>query len=247
MRERAPREPDRVDRRAQVARDERQVGRLDRDVGARADRDPEIGLRERRRVVDAVADHRDDLARLPAGADLGHLLSGMTSASTRSIPTSAATRRPSPRPSPVSSTGVSPSAFSSLIASRARRLDRVARPSASRARSPSQVGDPPFARPTSTATALDDAARRRLPGDVAEPGRPRQRPDLGRAPRGDRPRDRMLGRSFDGAREPQDLRARGTVQRADADQPHPALGDRAGLVEHDRRRRAASARAPRAP
>ena len=67
-RERAAGEPDRVDGGAQVAGHERQVARLDRDVGARADRDAEVGLGERRRVVDAVADHRDDLARAPAGA-----------------------------------------------------------------------------------------------------------------------------------------------------------------------------------
>ena len=48
--------------RAQVAGDEREVGGLDRDVGAGADRQAEVGLRERGRVVDAVADHRDDAA-----------------------------------------------------------------------------------------------------------------------------------------------------------------------------------------
>jgi hypothetical protein len=32
---------------------------LDRDVGARANGDPDVGLGERWRVVDAVADHRD--------------------------------------------------------------------------------------------------------------------------------------------------------------------------------------------
>ena len=56
------------------------VGGLDGDVGAGADRDAEVGLRERGGVVDAVADHRDpspgalqlgDLARLVAGQDLG--------------------------------------------------------------------------------------------------------------------------------------------------------------------------------
>src|SRR5690606_8914619 len=42
----------------------------DRDVRARADRDADVGLRERRGVVDAVADHRDDA---PAALELGHL------------------------------------------------------------------------------------------------------------------------------------------------------------------------------
>ena len=43
---------------ARIAADERDVGRLDGDVGAGPDRDAEIGLGQRRRVVDAVADHR---------------------------------------------------------------------------------------------------------------------------------------------------------------------------------------------
>ena len=47
---------------ARVAADERDVGRLDRDVGAGADGDAQVGLGERRRVVDAVADHRDPAA-----------------------------------------------------------------------------------------------------------------------------------------------------------------------------------------
>ena len=53
---------------------------LDRDVGARPDRDADVGPGERRRVVDPVADHRDDPAvglqllddrGLVAGQDLG--------------------------------------------------------------------------------------------------------------------------------------------------------------------------------
>ena len=38
---------------------ERQVGSLDRHVRAGADRDAEVGLSERRSVVDAIADHRN--------------------------------------------------------------------------------------------------------------------------------------------------------------------------------------------
>ena len=53
----------------QVARDERDVGGLDRDVGAGADGEAEVGLRERGRVVDAVADHRDDAALVLQAAD----------------------------------------------------------------------------------------------------------------------------------------------------------------------------------
>ncbi len=76
MRERPPGEADRVGGGAQVARDERQVARLDRDVGARADREAEVGLGERRGVVDAVADHRDDLAGALQRLHLGALVAG---------------------------------------------------------------------------------------------------------------------------------------------------------------------------
>ena len=45
---------------AQVALDERDAGALHRDVGAGAHRDADVRLRQRRRVVDAVARHRDE-------------------------------------------------------------------------------------------------------------------------------------------------------------------------------------------
>ena len=54
----SPRELDRGHHTERIAADEREVPRLDRDVSAGADRDPHIGLRQRRRVVYAVADHR---------------------------------------------------------------------------------------------------------------------------------------------------------------------------------------------
>ena len=47
-----------------IAFDERHVRALHRDVGAGSHRDADVGLRERRRVVDAVAGHRDALAAL---------------------------------------------------------------------------------------------------------------------------------------------------------------------------------------
>ena len=75
-RERAAREPDGIRARAQVARDERDVGGLDRDVRAGADREAEIGLRERRGIVDAVADHRDDAALVLQPADDSGLVLG---------------------------------------------------------------------------------------------------------------------------------------------------------------------------
>ena len=71
--ERPAGEPDRVDGRAQVSRDESEVGRLDRDIGAGADRDPEVGPSEGGRIVDPVADHRDDPAVALQALDLGGL------------------------------------------------------------------------------------------------------------------------------------------------------------------------------
>ena len=58
---------------AQVAGHQHHVGALDGDVGAGADGDADIGLRERRRIVDAVADEGDCCRRLPQplhGVDL---------------------------------------------------------------------------------------------------------------------------------------------------------------------------------
>ena len=55
-------QPDRVGGGAQVAADQGEVAGLDRDVGAGAHREAEIGLRERGGVVDAVADHRHHAA-----------------------------------------------------------------------------------------------------------------------------------------------------------------------------------------
>ena len=45
----------------QAALDQRDVGRLDRHVGAGADRQAHVGLGQRRGVVDAIADHRHAL------------------------------------------------------------------------------------------------------------------------------------------------------------------------------------------
>ena len=62
---------------------EDQPGRLDRDVGAGADGDADVGAGQRRGVVHAVADHGDlqaaglelgDLVRLVLGQDLGEHL-----------------------------------------------------------------------------------------------------------------------------------------------------------------------------
>ena len=52
---------------AQVAFHQRDAGALDGHVGAGAHRDADVGLGQRRGIVDAVAGHRDDV---PAGAQL---------------------------------------------------------------------------------------------------------------------------------------------------------------------------------
>ena len=59
------------------ALDEHDVGRLDGHIGAAADGDAHVGLRERGRVVDAVAHHGDDLAPCLQRLDLLLLLGGL--------------------------------------------------------------------------------------------------------------------------------------------------------------------------
>ena len=80
----------------------------------------------------------------------------------------------------------------------------------------------------------DDA----LAGQIAELRHGGQRADLDPGGVGDRAGDRMLAGVLDRAGEPEHLSSRGTVQRLDADERHPPLGDGAGLVEHDRGRAA---------
>ena len=72
--DRALRRAGQLDRRGdavQIAAHPRQVAGLDRHVSAGADRDAEVGLDERGRVVDAVADHRD---RAAVGLEAGDLV-----------------------------------------------------------------------------------------------------------------------------------------------------------------------------
>ena len=82
VRQRPPGQPDRVGGGAQVAADEGEVGGLDRDVGAGAHREAEVGLGERGGVVDAVADHRDDPALGLQPRTTATLSAGSTSAIT---------------------------------------------------------------------------------------------------------------------------------------------------------------------
>ena len=56
-------EPDRLDDRAEIVVEQHDGGRFARHVGAApAHRDADMGRLQRRRIVDAVAGHRDDLA-----------------------------------------------------------------------------------------------------------------------------------------------------------------------------------------
>ena len=85
--------------RARVVGGEHDAGGLDGHVGAGADRDADVGLRERRGVVDAVADHRHPAARAPAAR---RPCRPCPPAAPRRTPRRCrARRRPRPRPSGV--------------------------------------------------------------------------------------------------------------------------------------------------
>ena len=60
--QRRPAQADGVGGGPQVAGDQREVAGLDSDVGAGPDAQAEVGLSERGRIVDAVADHGHDAA-----------------------------------------------------------------------------------------------------------------------------------------------------------------------------------------
>ena len=70
------RQADRLGDAAQIALHERYAGALYGDVSARPHRDAHVCLRERRRIVDAVARHRDHAPRSLKRLDLFHLLLG---------------------------------------------------------------------------------------------------------------------------------------------------------------------------
>ena len=59
-----PREPDDTRHRPRIRRGQHDAGRLDRHVGAGADRQADVGAGERGRVVDTVTDHGDRQATL---------------------------------------------------------------------------------------------------------------------------------------------------------------------------------------
>ena len=110
---------------AQVAGHERDVGRLDRDVGAGADRDPEVGLGERGRVVDAVADHGDDRPRPAAAARRRPSRRGAPRRARRRARSALRRARGRARCRRSAGSVRSPSSRAAATASRARRLDGV--------------------------------------------------------------------------------------------------------------------------
>ena len=115
---------------AQIALDQRHVGALHRHVGAGAHGDADVGLRQRRRVVDAVAGHGHDAPfLLQALHRLGLLLRQHLGDHLVDAELPAPPPRPWSRLSPVSITMRSPSACSSRIASAVVSLIGSATPS----------------------------------------------------------------------------------------------------------------------
>ena len=104
---------------------QRDVGGFHGHVGAGADRHADVGLRQRRRIVDAVAHHGHDLALLLQLLDLGGLVAGQHSASTRSMPACWAMASAVRWLSPVIMATVSPSLRSGGHGLRRCALERV--------------------------------------------------------------------------------------------------------------------------
>ena len=193
------------------------------------------------------------------------LPSGRTSARTRSMPAARAIASAVRRLSPVSMTTSSPSRWSSATASTEPGLERVGdgddgRPAARRGRRrPASCRPRPARRRRPAATPTSIPAASRKPGATDQDRRPVDgRPDArhrrsprrrspragrGRASRSPRARWRRRADARSRARRPR--RARGARSSAGAPaarttsrDPRLALGERAGLVEHDRPDRA---------
>ena len=256
--QRRARQADGVGGGARIAGDQREVGGLDGHVGAGADGQPEVGLRERGGVVDAVADHRDDpplglqathdvdlVRREHLGDDLvdadrgGHRVRGggvVAGEQQRTEP-----ERPQGR-----------DRF------RGGRLDRVGD-----GEQPARLAVPGHEHrgPSRGLGGLPGGVQpgRDLDAPVGEEGGPpdldavavdhafdaqalavRERLDRGQGAglvaRGARDRlgDRVLGRVLERARDPQELGAVLAVGDDDVDERHAAAGDGPRLVEHDR-------------
>ena len=187
------------------------------------------------------------------------LRSGSTSASTRSIPTARATTSAAARLSPVSITISRPSARSARIASarlgldadrRPRRAPRRRRPrpaarrcapsrrSVSASASKPETSTPDAARnagcPEHERASLDVPAHSppRLGGEVRDR---RQRESALAGGRDDRGRERVLAALLEARRQAQRLGVVGAGRTGDTRDTRAALGERAGLVDDQRR------------
>ena len=87
--------------------------------------------------------------------------------------------------------------------------------------------------PEDDAAAVDDAPRAFAGRRLEIPRRRRRSPFASRR-RDDRAGERMLGGALDGRREPQHLVPAEAVSRDDFGHRRAALGQRAGLVDHQR-------------
>ena len=256
-----------------LAGDQRDVGRLDRHVGAGADRDPDVGLGERGRVVDPVA--RPSRRSLPSSCSRrtsSALSSGRTSARTRSIPTCRAIASAVRRLSPVIITTSRPEPPQSARSRRGESgFDGVGdRDDAGRRLVDRDVASPSCPRPrgarpsaSSGAASMPASLSRRSRSDQHGVGRRRRAQIRGRSPtrtrsprrerrpRSSAPRDDRPGRGDAprSARPTPTSRSSSVLgeraRRHDVGERRLAPGDRAGLVEDDRPRACAPSRAPR--
>ena len=255
----------------QVAFDERDAGALDRDVRAGAHGDADIGGGKRRRVVHAVAGHRDDAALVARSRVTTSLFrSGKTSASTSSMPRRRATASAVVRLSPVSMTIRIPSRLSAATTSALFRLHRIG--NADRPGEASVDGDEDRGRAVlaelfrraaqsgcaSTPILARDrrrcrpqrAGRRRWPlapfpvgESKSATGSELQPALLGRAH--DRLRERMLARALHARRELQELLARQTPRPGRSRSPPAGLRSACRSCRRRACRPSPSARAPR--
>ena len=227
----------------EVALHQRDAGALHRDVGAGAHGDADVGLRERRRVVDAVARHRHDPAL--ACEPLDHLVLAARAAprrGSRRCRACAATASAVVRLSPVSMTMRRPSARSACERLRACvGLDRVGdaeqagrlavdgdehhglrpRRAAARPARRARRGRPPGSRssarlPSATSRPVDRAEHALAGRSSRSRAASASSSPRSSAAADDRGRQRMLARPLEAGREPQQVRF------VDALRPAPA-------------------------
>ena len=221
---------------------------LDRDVGAGAHREAEVGLGERGGVVDAVADHRHDPALAPAGAATTSTLSAGQHLGDHLVDADLggdrARGRPRCRRSAAPGAGRAPRSSRDRLG--ARRLDACRRPRAAPRTAPSQAGDDggpagglrPLASAAASAPSSVEAPVGEQRGPADDDGvavdhaldaealavgealeRRAARPSLVARGPGDRPGDRVLGGVLERAGEAQHL---GAVRRRRRRRRRPA-------------------------